>query len=591
MPRLASRALAVRQYPQGSVVYTVIRCITSVSIGAMLPARLKTEAHRPALDPLRRGRPDPPPLYPAPRPGERDRQGRAARRSRASAAGWSRSSASQLVLHEGRSDLLTVTSAETVAGHPRLREHARGARRAPPAPATRSRACSTTATRTPASTTCSPTSSRCSTASPHARRPRQRARLPPQAAARRRLRAAARRLRLLRRARAPRRASPAPPAAWSAAPARRARSGSTRRPTTSSSARSAARSPRRPTPRQRALAQAERAIGETRRAPRARAAGGLWRRVPLRWRTSKWVYDFAEGSRDMRELLGGKGANVAEMTRVLGAERVPAGFTITTEACVAYMKADQRSPRAWTSRSPRRSQRLEEQAGKTLGDAEDPLLVSVRSGARESMPGMLDTVLNLGLNDESVEGLAAQTENERFAWDSYRRFVQMFGNVARGIAGRAFEDAIKEAKQRARRQARHRARRRRPQGAHREVQGRSTRSRPARSSRRTRRSSCSQAIRAVFDSWTGERAVSYRRAEPHPRRLGHRGQRPADGVRQQGRQLGLRRRVQPRRGDRRAGAVAATSSSTPRARTSSPACATRATSPSSRTSCPRRTRR
>src|SRR3954462_7480084 len=130
----------------------------------------------------------------------------------------------------------------------------------------------------------------------------------------------------------------------------------------------------------------------------------------------------------MRELLGGKGANVAEMTRVLGAERVPAGLTITTEACVAYMRdgaePDGREDEVDAALGP-----LEEQAGKRLGDDEDPLLVSVRSGARESMPGMLDTVLNLGLNDRSVEGLARKTENERFAWDSYRRFVQMFGNV------------------------------------------------------------------------------------------------------------------------------------------------------------------
>src|SRR4051812_46341210 len=139
----------------------------------------------------------------------------------------------------------------------------------------------------------------------------------------------------------------------------------------------------------------------------------------------KWVYDFAEGSKDMRDLLGGKGANVAEMTRVLGAERVPAGFTITTEACVAYMK-DDGEPDGMEEQVDEALKRLEESAGKQLGDPEDPLLVSVRSGARESMPGMLDTVLNLGLNDASVEGLAAKTENERFAWDSYRRFVQMF---------------------------------------------------------------------------------------------------------------------------------------------------------------------
>src|SRR3954452_12530585 len=118
---------------------------------------------------------------------------------------------------------------------------------------------------------------------------------------------------------------------------------------------------------------------------------------------TKWVYEFSEGSREMRDLLGGKGANVAEMTRVLGAERVPAGFTITTEACVAYM-GDEGSPDDFEEQAADALKQLEEQAGKKLGDADDPLLVSVRSGARESMPGMLDTVLNLGLNDESVEG-------------------------------------------------------------------------------------------------------------------------------------------------------------------------------------------
>ena len=108
----------------------------------------------------------------------------------------------------------------------------------------------------------------------------------------------------------------------------------------------------------------------------------------------------------MRELLGGKGANVAEMTRVLGAERVPAGFTITTEACVAYMRADRTEPEGLAEEVAAALERLERHAGKRLGDPSDPLLVSVRSGARESMPGMLDTVLNLGLNDESVQGLA-----------------------------------------------------------------------------------------------------------------------------------------------------------------------------------------
>src|ERR687887_2599884 len=161
---------------------------------------------------------------------------------------------------------------------------------------------------------------------------------------------------------------------------------------------------------------------------------------------TRFVYDFAEGSREMRDLLGGKGANVAEMTHVLGADRVPAGFTITTEACVAYMAGDRTEPEGLEEQVAEALRHLEEQAGQRLGDDEDPLLVSVRPGARESMPGMLDTVLNLGLNDRSVQGLARATSNERFAWDSYRRFVQMFGNVSRGIAGEQFEDAIKDVK-------------------------------------------------------------------------------------------------------------------------------------------------
>ena len=161
-------------------------------------------------------------------------------------------------------------------------------------------------------------------------------------------------------------------------------------------------------------------------------AGGDLMRAPA---ATKWVYDFAEGSREMRELLGGKGANLAEMTRVLGAELVPAGFTITTEACVAYMRAGGTPPDGLADAVDDALARLEEHAGRRLGDPEDPLLVSVRSGARDSMPGMMDTVLNLGLNDDSVEGLAARTGNPRFAWDCYRRLVQMFGDVVRGVAG------------------------------------------------------------------------------------------------------------------------------------------------------------
>jgi pyruvate,orthophosphate dikinase len=134
------------------------------------------------------------------------------------------------------------------------------------------------------------------------------------------------------------------------------------------------------------------------------------------------------------------------MTRVLGAERVPPGFTITTQACVEYMQAGNKEPAGMGDQVAAAIARLEAQAGKKLGDPENPLLVSVRSGARDSMPGMMDTVLNLGLNDKSVEGLARTTGNPRFAWDSYRRFVQMLGNVCRGIPGELFEDAIQKAK-------------------------------------------------------------------------------------------------------------------------------------------------
>ena len=158
----------------------------------------------------------------------------------------------------------------------------------------------------------------------------------------------------------------------------------------------------------------------------------------------KWIYDFAEGSRDMRELLGGKGSGIAEMTRVLGPDLVPAGFTVTTEACVEYMRASRVPPEGLAEAVAEALTRLEERADKRLGDPDDPLLVSVRSGARDSMPGMMDTVLNLGLGDASAEGLAARTGNARFAWDSYRRLVQMFGDVVCGVPGAHFEERDRE---------------------------------------------------------------------------------------------------------------------------------------------------
>jgi pyruvate,orthophosphate dikinase len=222
-----------------------------------------------------------------------------------------------------------------------------------------------------------------------------------------------------------------------------------------------------------------------------------------------WVIDFADGSQEMRDLLGGKGANVAEMTRVLGAELVPGGFTITTDACVAYMDGDGSFPDGLEDQVASALGRLEAQAGKRLGDAADPLLVSVRSGARESMPGMLDTVLNLGLNDDTVLGLAEYSGNERFAWDSYRRFVQMFGNVVLGVAGERFEQAIASIKS---------ARAvsldtELDADALRELTGefKTFYEFPA-----DPREQLARAIGAVFDSWQGERAVAYRRIKRIP---------------------------------------------------------------------------
>src|SRR3954453_21226874 len=164
---------------------------------------------------------------------------------------------------------------------------------------------------------------------------------------------------------------------------------------------------------------------------------------------TRFVYDFAEGSRDLRALLGGKGANIAEMTRVLGADLVPAGFTITTAACVAFMRDGRSEPAGLAEQVAEGIARLEERAGRRLGGSDDPLLVSVRSGARDSMPGMLETILDLGLNDASVLGLAARTDDEHFAWDSYRRFVQMFGNVVRGVPGERYEEILRDARRRA----------------------------------------------------------------------------------------------------------------------------------------------
>ncbi|MCL4474438.1 MAG: pyruvate, phosphate dikinase [Actinobacteria bacterium] len=163
--------------------------------------------------------------------------------------------------------------------------------------------------------------------------------------------------------------------------------------------------------------------------------------------SKKYVYDFSEGSKDMKDLLGGKGANLAEMT-TLGIP-VPDGFTITTEACIEYGKLGNKYPDGLKEEVEQHLIRLEQTTGKKLGDPDNPLLVSVRSGAKFSMPGMMDTVLNLGLNDDSVKGLAKNTGDDRFAYDAYRRFIQMFGKVVMEVDGQLFEDALTEARNKA----------------------------------------------------------------------------------------------------------------------------------------------
>ena len=162
---------------------------------------------------------------------------------------------------------------------------------------------------------------------------------------------------------------------------------------------------------------------------------------------AKWVYMFKEGNADMRNLLGGKGANLAEMTN-LGLP-IPQGFTVTTEACTDYYTQGKQISDEIKEQIFAALKKVEEINGKKFGDPENPLLVSVRSGARASMPGMMDTILNLGLNDVAVEGFAKKTGNPRFAYDSYRRFIQMFSDVVMEISKAKFErvlDEIKEAK-------------------------------------------------------------------------------------------------------------------------------------------------
>ncbi|TME00333.1 MAG: pyruvate, phosphate dikinase, partial [Chloroflexi bacterium] len=231
----------------------------------------------------------------------------------------------------------------------------------------------------------------------------------------------------------------------------------------------------------------------------------------------KWVYQFREGSAKMRDLLGGKGAGAAEMTRA--GMPVPPGFTITTEACRAYYASGGKFPKGLWEQVVPALKALERKAGKKFGDVKDPLLVSVRSGAKFSMPGMMDTVLNLGLNEDTTRGLAALTKDERFALDARRRFIQMFGKTVKGIDGDKFEHALQEAKKKA--------------GVKTDPELKPEQLRPlvarflAIYKEETRSEFPSdpveqlrEAIDAVFKSWNTDRAKTYRRMERIPDDLG-----------------------------------------------------------------------
>jgi pyruvate, orthophosphate dikinase len=230
----------------------------------------------------------------------------------------------------------------------------------------------------------------------------------------------------------------------------------------------------------------------------------------------KYVYDFTEGNKDLKDLLGGKGANLAEMTN-LGLP-VPPGFTITSEACRYYLEHDS-VPDGLDDEIARNLEALEREMGKRLGQPDDPLLVSVRSGAKFSMPGMMETVLNVGLNDESVHGLAEQSGNERFAWDSYRRLIQMFGKTVLDIDGELFEDAIDQAKA--------------DRGVENDLDLETddfkglvakykeiVRDQAGRDFPTDPREQMDLAIKAVFGSWNAPRAILYRRQERIPTDLG-----------------------------------------------------------------------
>ena len=233
--------------------------------------------------------------------------------------------------------------------------------------------------------------------------------------------------------------------------------------------------------------------------------------------TQKWVYLFSEGNKDMRDLLGGKGAGVAEMTNA--GLPVPPGFTITTEACNEFYRLGQKFPAGMWDQVLASLKVVEKQTGKKFGDPKNSLLVSVRSGAKMSMPGMMDTVLNVGLNEQTLQGLAKLTNNERFAYDAYRRLIQMFGRIVKGIDGEKFEHILEA----------HKAKTagkkdtdltvemlkeivRDYKALYKQELGEEFPSDPIEQMR--------QAIEAVFGSWFGKRAVDYRNYNKIPHDLG-----------------------------------------------------------------------
>ena len=256
---------------------------------------------------------------------------------------------------------------------------------------------------------------------------------------------------------------------------------------------------------------------------------------------TKWVYLFEEGPGDDKSLLGGKGAGLCEMTRA--GLPVPPGLIVTTQACNAFFDNDKAFPDGMWEQVKEGLQRIEEKVGKKFGDPNNPLLVSVRSGAAFSMPGMMDTVLNLGLNEETVQGLASQTGDLRFALDAYRRFAGLFGEIVMGVAHEKFERVLDRFKKQT-------------EGG-RDTDLKADHLRDIIAAEKqiilTEQSAIPEdpyeqlrvAIAAVFNSWMGRRAIDYRRVTRHS------SQRSGNGLRQHGSGQRNRRRVHPQSLDRK----------------------------------------